>query len=94
VLHTERGLFCNIRHHLSSRRCSLMIMVHVVQVYMGRGSSRLHTAWIPWAVTPVELGGLVVMEGSSRLPGFARMRETYGEVSSCYSYPSTDSSLS
>lgn len=28
---------------------------------------------------PVELGGLVVLEGSSRLPGFAQMRNTYGD---------------
>ena len=46
---------------------------------MGRGSDRLHTVWIPWANTPVELGGLVVLEGSASLPGFQRMRDTYGE---------------
>ena len=46
---------------------------------MGRGSDKLHTVWIPWANTPVELGGLVVLEGSASLPGFQRMRDTYGE---------------
>ncbi len=46
---------------------------------MGRGSDRLHTVWIPWADTPVELGGLVVLKGSASLPGFERMRNTYGE---------------
>ena len=48
----------------------------VDNVYMGRGSDRLHTVWIPWARTPVELGGLVVLESSNSLPGFARMRNT------------------
>jgi hypothetical protein len=49
------------------------------KVYMGRGSDKLHTVWIPWANTPVELGGLVILEGSASLPGFERMRDTYGE---------------
>jgi hypothetical protein len=52
---------------------------HMDNVYMGRGSSRLHTVWVPWCeVTPLD-GGLVVLEGSNSLPGFQRMRSTYGE---------------
>ena len=56
-----------------------MIGGHRDKVYMGRGSDRLHTVWIPWAKTPVELGGLVVLKGSASLAGFQRMRDTYGE---------------
>jgi ectoine hydroxylase-related dioxygenase (phytanoyl-CoA dioxygenase family) len=50
----------------------------VDNVYMGRGSQRLCTAWVPWSDVPVEEGGLVVLRGSNSLSGFARMRETYG----------------
>ena len=46
---------------------------------MGAGSRELHTAWLPWHDVPVERGGLVMLEGSSSLPGFAQMRDTYGE---------------
>jgi ectoine hydroxylase-related dioxygenase (phytanoyl-CoA dioxygenase family) len=51
---------------------------HMDYVYMGAGSSRIHTVWLPWHDIDVELGGLVMLEGSNRLPGFQRMRETYG----------------
>eukprot|EP01047_Picozoa_sp_COSAG01_P085965 COSAG01_NODE_19122_length_1029_cov_1.396774_2_plen_251_part_01 len=52
---------------------------HMDNVYMARGSSRLHTVWIPLRPVPTQLGGLVVLEGSNRLPGLARMRDTYGQ---------------
>ncbi len=52
---------------------------HVDNVYMNRGSTKLTTAWIPLHDTPYELGGLCVLEGSHRLPGFERFRRTYGE---------------
>ena len=45
---------------------------------MGAGSKRLHTVWLPWHDIDVTKGGLVVLEGSSSLPGFKAMRETYG----------------
>ena len=48
-------------------------------VYMGRGSGRLHTVWLPWHDVPVARGGLAVLSGSSSLPGFQRVRETYGQ---------------
>ena len=41
-------------------------------VYMGRGSDRLCTVWVPWSDVPVEHGGLVVLRGSNSLPGFER----------------------
>jgi hypothetical protein len=52
---------------------------HVDNVYMNRGSTKLTTAWIPLHDTPYELGGLCVLEGSHRLPGFERFRNTYGQ---------------
>ena len=52
---------------------------HVDNVYMNRGSTKVTTAWIPLHDTPYELGGLCVLEGSHRLPGFERFRRTYGE---------------
>lgn len=53
---------------------------HCDRVYMSRGSTRLHTSWVPFQDTPVELGGLAVCEGSHRLPGFAKLQETYGAL--------------
>eukprot|EP01048_Picozoa_sp_COSAG05_P023239 COSAG05_NODE_4948_length_1317_cov_0.930213_2_plen_216_part_00 len=46
--------------------------VHCDNVYMGRGSLQLHTVWIPWMDVPPSLGGLAVVSGSNRLPGFQR----------------------
>jgi ectoine hydroxylase-related dioxygenase (phytanoyl-CoA dioxygenase family) len=52
--------------------------LHMDRVYMGRGSSQLHTVWLPWHDVPVERGGLAVLSGSHRLAGFQRLRNTYG----------------
>lgn len=51
---------------------------HYDVVYMGRGSERVHTAWIPIGDIPVEQGTLAVCAGSHGDPGFERLRETYG----------------
>lgn len=39
---------------------------HCDRVYMGRGSSRLCTAWVPYSDITHEIGGLMVLEGSHR----------------------------
>ena len=39
---------------------------HCDTVYMGRGSSRLCTAWVPYGDIAYEIGGLMVLEGSHR----------------------------
>ena len=52
---------------------------HMDHIYMGLGSRQLVTTWIPLHDVTWETGGLAVLEGSSSLPGFARMRGTYGE---------------
>lgn len=51
---------------------------HYDVVYMGRGSERVHTAWVPFGDIPVEQGTLAVCAGSHNEPGFERLRETYG----------------
>lgn len=53
---------------------------HYDVVYMGRGSRRLHTCWLPFGDLPVTNGTLSVCVGSHNLPGFAKLRETYGNM--------------
>jgi len=53
---------------------------HLDEVYMGRGSKRVMTAWIPFGDIPVEQGTLAICEASHRLEGFAKLRETYGKA--------------
>ena len=50
---------------------------HCDSVWMGRGSQRLVTAWVPLEDTPVDLGGLALLERSHSLGGFERLRQTY-----------------
>lgn len=38
--------------------------IHCDLVYMGRGTHNLYTAWVPLGDVPLELGGLLVLEGS------------------------------
>jgi ectoine hydroxylase-related dioxygenase (phytanoyl-CoA dioxygenase family) len=46
-------------------------------VYMGRAETeRLFTAWTPIGDVPIELGGLVVLEGSNN---HQRLKATYGQ---------------
>lgn len=55
--------------------------VHCDRVYMGRGSRRLLTAWVPLEeAAPLELGGLAMCRGSHAAPGLARLRATYGAL--------------
>lgn len=51
---------------------------HYDVVYMGRGSSRLMTCWIPIGDIDVEQGVLAICEGSHRSAGFEKLRQTYG----------------
>ncbi|MDA0991804.1 MAG: phytanoyl-CoA dioxygenase family protein [Verrucomicrobia bacterium] len=53
---------------------------HYDNVYMGRGSKRLHTCWTPYGDIPMEQGTLAVCVGSHKLDGFAKLRETYGNM--------------
>ena len=47
---------------------------HCDIVYMGRGTKNLYTAWTPLGDTPLEMGGLMVLEDSLKLD---RLRDTY-----------------
>ena len=42
---------------------------HCDIVYMGRGTKRLYTAWVPYTDVTLEIGGLMVLEGSNQNPG-------------------------
>ena len=53
---------------------------HYDVVYMGRGSGRLMTCWIPFGEVPVEQGTLAMCVGSHNAPEFERLRETYGKM--------------
>jgi hypothetical protein len=53
---------------------------HYDVVYMGRGSHKVHTVWIPMGEIPVEQGTLAVCEGSHRLDSFEKLRNTYGRI--------------
>ena len=51
---------------------------HMDVVYMGRGSERVNTVWIPFGDIPIAQGTLAVCEASHRLDSFAKVRATYG----------------
>jgi hypothetical protein len=51
--------------------------LHYDNVYMGRGSARLHTVWTPLGDLPLEMGTLAVCAGSHLEP-FRELQETYG----------------
>jgi hypothetical protein len=53
---------------------------HYDNVYMSRGSTRLHTVWTPLGDTPIEQGPLAVLVGSHNLESYARVRGTYGQM--------------
>lgn len=48
---------------------------HVDSVYMNRGTPRLFTAWVPLGDVTLDLGGLMVLEGTNNNQ---RLKETYG----------------
>lgn len=57
VLHFDYTWFrCRSRGPGTPPHCDL--------VYMGRGTKRLYTAWVPFGVIPIEVGGLIILEKS------------------------------
>ena len=53
---------------------------HYDVVYMGRGSGRLHTMWVPFGdIDPVQ-GTLAMIPGSNRMDSYQKLRDTYGRV--------------
>lgn len=60
---------------------------HCDIVYMGRGTKKLYTAWIPLGDVPLSVGGLMILENSHRIE---TLRESYGKLdvdSSCANQP-------
>lgn len=53
---------------------------HYDVVYMGRGSLGVLTVWTPFGDLGYRHGPLAVVPGSHRLPGFQRVRDTYGRM--------------
>ncbi len=53
---------------------------HYDVVYMGRGSARLMTCWVPIGDIAVEQGVLAICEGSHNAPAFEKLRRTYGKL--------------
>ena len=53
---------------------------HYDVVYMGRGSERVHTSWIPFGDLSPEEGTLAICSGSHKDECFERLRKTYGKV--------------
>ena len=49
---------------------------HCDIVYMGRGTRKLYTAWVPLGDLDFEMGGLMVLEGSHKNQ---RLQNTYGQ---------------
>jgi len=54
---------------------------HIDIVYMGRGTTQnLFTCWVPLGDIPIEQGTLALCLGSHKLPGFQKLRDTYGKM--------------
>jgi len=53
---------------------------HMDYVYMGRGSERLHTTWVPMGDIPRENGPMVLLEKSHAIQTMERIRKTYGQM--------------
>lgn len=52
--------------------------IHFDNVYIGRGSERVLSCWMPWGDTAVAQGPLAICAGSHDRPEFERLRRTYG----------------
>lgn len=52
--------------------------VHADTVYMGRGSQRLLSCWVPFGEVTPALGAIALCAGSEQLPEFEPVRRTYG----------------
>ena len=59
---------------------------HMDSCFFGRSEAggpldnRLVTCWFPWCDLAADVGGITLLEGSSRCAGFERLRRTYGDT--------------
>jgi Phytanoyl-CoA dioxygenase (PhyH) len=60
---------------------------HCDVVYMGRGTHQLYTAWVPLGDVPLEVGGLIVLEGSHRDAGLRQGYCTMDVDTACENQP-------
>ena len=59
------------------RRILSSTFPHCDIVYMGRGTKKVYTSWTPLGDTPLEMGGLMIAEGSHQLE---EVKGTYGKL--------------
>jgi len=52
--------------------------IHCDNVYVGRGSNRVLSIWIPFGDLTVEQSPLAICVGSHNEPGFHKLKQTYG----------------
>ncbi|KAK9811194.1 hypothetical protein WJX73_009390 [Symbiochloris irregularis] len=55
--------------------------VHADSVYLGKGSQRMLTAWLPLGDVPRQQGAMMVCRGSHRKRAFSRLQQGYGSSS-------------
>jgi ectoine hydroxylase-related dioxygenase (phytanoyl-CoA dioxygenase family) len=53
---------------------------HYDIVYMGRGSKKLHTVWVPFGDITPDMGTLAICPGSNQNLGHAKLKNTYGKI--------------
>ena len=53
---------------------------HMDVVYMGRGSERLHTMWVPVGDVASDNGPMVILDRSHNHPALQPIRDTYGKM--------------
>lgn len=53
---------------------------HMDVVYMGRGSQRLHTMWVPIGDVASDNGPMVILDRSHNHPALQPIRDTYGKM--------------
>ena len=76
-LHKNSKSFCFV--------CFVCFVIHIFTgahcdyVYMGRGTGELITVWIPFDDIKIEKGTLAILDGSSYLSSFQKLRNTYGK---------------
>ena len=68
--------------------------VHTDRPYVGGGSARVLTIWIPLGIVPPEQGAMVVLKGSHNLKSLTHLRERYvlqscAEIAGCRIYVSS-----
>lgn len=59
---------------------------HCDVIFMGRGTTNLYTAWVPFGDVPLNVGGLLVIEGSHKDPNVLESYCTMDYDSACHNH--------